>query len=84
MISATVTGTVKVDASVSVKVAGTLAGAKVQIGQGWGGYRLSAGADLNGDGMADIVSVDSKGTLFFYAAKGGGLFAKKIQIATGW
>ena len=37
----------------------------------------------NGDGYADIVGVDANGTLFFYAAKGGGKFAKKVQIGTG-
>ena len=37
-----------------------------------------------GDGIADIVSRDSTGRLWFYPAKGGGFFAKKPQIGTGW
>ena len=57
---------------------------KIQVGNGWLGFQLAAGADLNGDRFADVVGVDSMGALFFYAAKGGGKFAKKIQIGTGW
>jgi len=56
----------------------------VKVGNGWKGFKLAAGADLNGDGYADIVSVDSNGDLFFYAAKGGGLFAKKTLIGKGF
>jgi len=55
-----------------------------KVGYGWTGFDLYAAGDINGDGMADILSIDGSGNLFFYAGKGDGTFAKKIQVGNGW
>jgi len=54
------------------------------VGYGWRGYLLAAGADLNGDKMADVVSRDSTGNLYFYKSTGGGKFALKTLIGTAF
>jgi hypothetical protein len=57
----------------------------VKTGNGWGGFTLAAGADLSGDGWADIVSLDTQTrNLYYYQGRGGGGFAKKTQIGNGW
>ncbi|MCL1897479.1 MAG: FG-GAP-like repeat-containing protein [Micrococcales bacterium] len=55
-----------------------------KVGYGWIGYDLYAASDINKDGLADILSIDSKGDLWFYAGKGDGTFKKKIQVGNGW
>jgi hypothetical protein len=58
---------------------------KVQKGSGWGGYLLAAGADLNGDGLSDIVGRDdTTRELYFYKSTGSGNFATKHKIGQGW
>jgi len=51
-------------------------------------YTLASGADLNGDGLADIIGRNDKtGGLFFYKGQGTSgpsMFAPAIQIGTGW
>jgi len=65
------------------KGTGTFQPAK-QVGHGWKGMILAAGADLNGDGMADIVGRTKDFRLLYYQGKGIGTFQPSIQIATGW
>src|SRR5690606_41120651 len=55
-----------------------------QVGYGWKGFDLYAAGDLTGDGRNDIVSIDSAGRLWFYAARGGGYFRGKVQAGYGW
>jgi len=58
---------------------------KVQAGNGWIGFTLASGGDLNGDGLADITGRnDDTGELFFYRGMGNAKFAMKVRIATGW
>jgi hypothetical protein len=60
-------------------------GVKKNVGHGWNTYQLAAGADLNGDGLGDIVGRDNTArTLYFYKGQGGGSFAAKKQIGSGW
>src|SRR5262249_24404871 len=40
-------------------------------------------ADVNGDGIQDIVLVDGSGTLSFLRARGGGSFAPAVSIGAG-
>jgi hypothetical protein len=55
------------------------------VGHGWGTFQLAAGADLDGDGLGDIVGRDNaRRLLYFYKGKGGGTFAPAKQIGTGW
>jgi len=57
---------------------------KLQIGSGWNVYTLASGADLNGDGLADILGrYDKTGALYIYKGQGVG-FALPVQIASGW
>ncbi|MCL1897279.1 MAG: FG-GAP-like repeat-containing protein [Micrococcales bacterium] len=54
------------------------------VGHGWQGFELYAAGDLNKDGHADLLSVDSMGNLWMYAGRGDGTFRKKIQVGNGW
>ena len=56
----------------------------VQSGQGWHGYELFSGTDFNGDGIADLLSRDSKGQVHFYAGKGAAAFRTAVKVGTGW
>ncbi|MDR1825041.1 MAG: VCBS repeat-containing protein, partial [Bifidobacteriaceae bacterium] len=56
-----------------------------KVGSGWGAFTLAAGADLNGDGRADIVGRNNAtGELFYYQGNGGGSFQGAKKIASGW
>ncbi|WP_030906512.1 FG-GAP repeat domain-containing protein [Streptomyces sp. NRRL F-5126] len=62
---------------------------KSLIGGGWNTYtKLAAPGDLDGDGRADIVGVNSAGQLYRYSATGhtgGGTFKGRAEIGTsGW
>ena len=52
-----------------------------QVGHGWKGLNLVAGADLNGDGIADICARTPDGFLNFYPGKGSGAFGKPVKLA---
>jgi hypothetical protein len=56
----------------------------LEVGRGWSGVDLVAGADLDGDGASDIVGVTAARSVLFYKGKGNGGFAAAKQIATGW
>ncbi|MDR1799975.1 MAG: hypothetical protein LBR19_08895, partial [Bifidobacteriaceae bacterium] len=59
--------------------------APVQVGRGWTGFTLAAGADLNGDALADIVGRNNTNlNLYYYQSRGGGQFAGSKVMATGW
>lgn len=63
--------------------------ARVDIGGGWNGYiRLAAPGDLDGDGRADIVGVNSAGELYRYSGSGHNTtatFKPRVKIGTaGW
>ncbi|MFD5817381.1 trypsin-like serine protease [Streptomyces sp. NPDC127038] len=46
--------------------------------------RIVAPGDLTGDGLPDILSVDSAGVLWEYPGKGNGTFSTRVQVGTGW
>ena len=63
--------------------------ARVDIGGGWSGYtKLAAPGDLDGDGRADIVAVNSAGELYRYSGSGHNTtatFKPRVKIGTaGW
>ncbi|WP_369382999.1 FG-GAP-like repeat-containing protein [Streptomyces sp. cg36] len=63
-------------------------GDRNQIGTGWTTMRQLVGADFNGDGKGDLDAVQapagSTGTFYFYPGNGGGGFADRAAIGTGW
>ncbi|MEU8788721.1 trypsin-like serine protease [Streptomyces sp. NPDC048643] len=51
----------------------------------WGTrLRVIAPGDLTGDGLPDILSVDSAGKLWEYPGKGNGTFSSRVEVGTGW
>ncbi|WRZ90544.1 trypsin-like serine protease [Streptomyces sp. NBC_01007] len=46
--------------------------------------RIIAPGDLTGDGLPDILSVDSAGAMWEYPGKGDGTFPTRVQVGTGW
>jgi len=65
---------------------GTFPYPKEKAGWGWnGGFQLASGADLTGDGKADIISKQpSTKNLYFYQGLGNAQFGTRTLIATGW
>jgi len=61
-------------------------GTKVKIGTGYQVYnKLASPGDIDGDGRADLVGVDSKtGTLYTYSAYGTGQLKARVAVGTGW
>ncbi|MFD6497686.1 trypsin-like serine protease [Streptomyces sp. NPDC059944] len=56
-----------------------------KIFSSWGTrLRVIAPGDLTGDGMPDILSVDSSGKLWEYPGNGKGTFPSRVQVGTGW
>ncbi|MCM1950139.1 VCBS repeat-containing protein [Streptomyces sp. G2] len=73
------------------KGTGSLTGARfkarVRIGGGWGAYdRLAGGADLTGDGRADLLARDRAGVLWLYKGTGDATrpYTGRTQIGGGW
>ncbi|MEU2657255.1 VCBS repeat-containing protein [Streptomyces sp. NPDC007325] len=61
--------------------------ARVRVGAGWGGYdRLAGGADLSGDGRADLLARDKAGVLWLYKGTGSTTtpYATRTRIGGGW
>ncbi|MEU4083250.1 trypsin-like serine protease [Streptomyces aureus] len=46
--------------------------------------RVIAPGDITGDGLPDMLSVDSAGAMWEYPGKGNGTFSARIQVRTGW
>ncbi|MGW3914373.1 trypsin-like serine protease [Streptomyces sp. NPDC005070] len=46
--------------------------------------RIMAPGDITGDGLPDMLSVDSAGAMWEYPGKGNGTFSARIQVRTGW
>ncbi len=66
-------------------VAGAPFKAPVHLGGGWNAYvRLAAPGDIDGDGRADLLAVDSRGDLYRYLADGTGRFTPRVKIGNGW
>lgn len=60
--------------------------AKAKVGTGWNTYtKLAAPGDLDGDGKADLVGVNTAGELYFYSATNrlAAPFKPKTKIGTG-
>lgn len=56
-----------------------------KIFSSWGTrLRIIAPGDLTGDGLPDILSVDSAGKLWEYPGDGKGTFPSRVQVGTGW
>ncbi|MET9107739.1 VCBS repeat-containing protein [Streptomyces zhihengii] len=59
----------------------------VKVGGGWQTHNLLAGgADLTGDGKADLLARDASGTLWLYRGTGSAIapFAARVEVGGGW
>ncbi|MDV5147519.1 VCBS repeat-containing protein [Streptomyces sp. SBC-4] len=60
---------------------------RVRVGAGWGAYgQLAGGADLTGDGRADLLARDKAGVLWLYKGTGSGTtpYAGRTRVGAGW
>ncbi|WP_051716133.1 FG-GAP repeat domain-containing protein [Streptomyces bikiniensis] len=61
--------------------------ARVRVGGGWQAYdRLAGGADLSGDGRADLLARDKAGILWLYkgTGKAAAPYATRVRVGGGW
>ncbi|WP_143179755.1 FG-GAP repeat domain-containing protein [Streptomyces yunnanensis] len=63
-------------------------GARTRIGIGWSGMRELTAIDINDDGRADLLAVDTDGALWAYpgagSLAGGNTLGNRVRIGTGW
>ncbi|MDX2564540.1 VCBS repeat-containing protein [Streptomyces sp. TX20-6-3] len=60
---------------------------RVKVGSGWGTYnQLAGGADVTGDGRADLLARDKTGVLWLYRGTGSRTapYATRTKIGAGW
>ncbi|MEU6345961.1 VCBS repeat-containing protein [Streptomyces sp. NPDC046977] len=59
-------------------------GTHATVGTGFGGYNvITSPGDLDGDGRPDLLTRDTAGTLWLYAADGKGGFSGRVAVAHG-
>lgn len=61
--------------------------ARVRVGAGWGAYnQLAGGADVTGDGRADLLARDKAGVLWLYKGTGSGTnpYGTRVRVGAGW
>lgn len=59
--------------------------ARVKVGTGWNVYKKLIGTgDLNGDGKADMLALDTSGELWRYDGTGPGVFKPRVLVFTDW
>jgi SpoIID/LytB domain protein len=65
--------------------AGGLVGTRRQIGSGWNTLKMiTSVGDFSGDGLPDLVAVDSAGGLRLYRGNGDGTIRDYVKIGAGW
>jgi len=59
---------------------------RIQVGGSlaWGSHTLVGGRDFDGDGKADLLTVHTNGTMYFYKGNGNGTVKAAQAIGTGW
>ncbi|MFI9744483.1 FG-GAP repeat domain-containing protein [Streptomyces sp. NPDC052494] len=60
---------------------------RVKVGPGWGAYgQLAGGADVTGDGRADLLARDKAGVLWLYRGTGSGTtpYGTRVRVGAGW
>ena len=55
-----------------------------RVTSGWGGVRVVAGGDFDGDGRADLVAEDASGRIWLYPRDGAGGWKPGQKIGEGW
>ncbi|MEE3920535.1 VCBS repeat-containing protein [Micromonospora sp. BRA006-A] len=58
-------------------------GARKQIGNDWGPYRVAV-ADINSDGLPDVLGVGSSGNAWVYTGRPDVSLNNRYQVASGW
>ncbi|MFC8502400.1 FG-GAP-like repeat-containing protein [Pedococcus sp. NPDC057267] len=70
---------------VQLQPAGPRIPARTYVGSGWDTMQtVFAPGDFDGDHRADLMAVDSAGTLWLFRGNGHGSFAPKVRAGTGW
>ncbi|MFE0704629.1 FG-GAP repeat domain-containing protein [Streptomyces sp. NPDC058872] len=80
-------GTLWFYAGTGTQTSGARFKARVRIGGGWQVYdRLAGGADLTGDGRADLLARDKAGVLWLYkgTGKAAAPYAPRVRVGGGW
>jgi GH43 family beta-xylosidase len=63
---------------------GTLSTSKTLVSSGLNGHRVFGPGDWNGDKKADVITVDTAGTMWLRAGNGAGGLAAPVQCGRGW
>ncbi|MDR1825760.1 MAG: FG-GAP-like repeat-containing protein [Bifidobacteriaceae bacterium] len=67
-----------------VNPSGSLAPAKTLVASGLSGHRVYCPGDWEGDGQADVITVDPGGVMWLYSGDGQGGVGRARQIGRGW
>ncbi|MGA5134785.1 FG-GAP-like repeat-containing protein [Streptomyces olivoreticuli] len=63
-------------------------GARTRIGTGWSSMRELTAIDVNSDGRADLLAIDTDGALWAYPGSGSlagdNTLGNRVRIGTGW
>ncbi|MDR1799724.1 MAG: FIVAR domain-containing protein, partial [Bifidobacteriaceae bacterium] len=69
---------------ISTTTTGGVASTKTVVASGLSGHRVFGPGDWNGDGKADVITVDPAGTMWLRAGNGAGSLAAPVQNGRGW
>ncbi|WUH93535.1 VCBS repeat-containing protein [Streptomyces sp. NBC_00433] len=58
---------------------------RIKLSAGFGAYnKIATAGDIDGNGLADLLAVNSAGTLYRFSAYGTGQFAAGVSLGNGW
>nr|WSX79456.1 VCBS repeat-containing protein [Streptomyces sp. NBC_00899] len=58
---------------------------RVKLSSGFGGYKkIATAGDIDGNGLADLLAVNSAGTMYRFSAHGTGQFSAGVALGGGW
>jgi hypothetical protein len=68
----------------TTKNTGQIAATKTLVASGLSGHRVFGPGDWNGDGKADVITVDAAGRMWLRTGNGFGVVAAPVQCGRGW
>nr|WSX75649.1 VCBS repeat-containing protein [Streptomyces sp. NBC_00899] len=58
---------------------------RVKLSSGFGAYpKIATAGDIDGNGLADLLAVNSTGTMYRFSAHGTGQFSAGVALGGGW